>query len=282
MEQISLLDLVFSDLFCEIQTYLDIKDFFSLRCVSVDLHDYIDKEIAKMKKLVLPKCHENAVKPFKVLCEKCCHLEVINLSQNSWLSDDLLSKLLAANSKTLVNLNLNNCSKLTSVALQPAIIDCKILRKLSLQSCFWLTVGCIEAIAFHHELLEELDLSNCLLSERSLIILLNKFRLLRILSLASVATVSDNILFSISLYLKDITHLNLFGCPGITDRGLGALSLNCKKLESLSVRGCVNVTERSLNLLRNRNVHIDVPRNSYSSFIENMRRQQMNQQVSNR
>lgn len=282
MEQITLLDLVFSDTFCEVQSFLKIQDFFNLRCVCVDLYNYVNKEITKLKKLVIPKYNEKTINPFKVLCDKCCNLEEINLSQNAWLDNELLSKILSRNSKTLRSLNLRGCPNLTSVALQPVIIECKNLRKLNLHSCLWLTDGCIEAIAFHHENLEELDLSSCLISERSLVILLNKFRMLRILSLSSVTTVNDNILFIISRTLKDITLLNLFGCQEITDRGIGALSLNCKSLESISIRGCINVTERSLALLREKNVHIDMPKNVCSFFLENMRRQQMNRQMVNK
>jgi hypothetical protein len=276
--RLNILDLVYSDTFCEIQAYLDLRDYFNLRCVSVEFRDYFDIEITKLKSVILPKAHAKTVNPFKVLCEKCLNLETINLSHNDWLTDDLLSKLLIKNSKTLKSLNLNFCLKLTSVALQPVVIVGKNLTKLSLHSCSWLSVGCIEAIAFHHENIEELDISACIISERCLVILLNKFRLLRVLSLSSVTTVNDNILFNISLFLKYITHLNLFGCVQITDRGIGALSLNCKSLESLSIRGC-SVTERSLNILRERNVHIDIPRTTYCNFMENFRRQQMSQQM---
>ena len=277
MGELNILDLVYSDTFCEIQSYLKIKDLFNLRCVCVDFKNYVDEEISKIKKLNLPKSHESVVNSIGVLSEKCCKLEVINLNNNSWLSDELLKTFLEKNSKSLKSLTLNSCNSLSSVALQPAIIGCKLLQKLSLRSCSWLTVGCIEAIAFHHESLEELDLSNCLITERCLVILLNKFRLLRILSLSSIPTVNDNILFNISMFLKEIKHLNLFGCFLITDRGIGALSLNCKMLESLSVRGCTHLTERSLSILRSRNVHIDVPRSSHRSFIDNMRREQINQ-----
>jgi F-box and leucine-rich repeat protein 15 len=277
MGEVNLLDLVYSDTFCDIQKYLGIRDLFNLRSVSVDFRDYVNREISKLKRITLPKSHETIVNSFEVLCDNCCSLEVINLNHNDWLTDEILSKLLERNSKTLKTLSLNSCNNLSSVGLQPAIINCKRLKKLSLHSCYWLTVGCIEAIAFHHENLEDLDLSNCLISERCLVILLNKFRNLKVLSLSSITTVNDNILFNISMFLNEIKHLNLFGCFLITDRGIGALSLNCKNLESLSVRGCANVSERSLNLLRSRNVHIDVPRSSFQSYMQNIRRQQIHQ-----
>jgi hypothetical protein len=275
MEGVNLLHLVYNDTFCDIQKYLDIKDLFNLRCTCVTFRDYIDVELSKLKKMILPKSHESIMTSFEVMCDKCSSLKVLNLNHNDWLTDEILSKILRKNSKTLKSLSLNSCNNLSSVGLQPAIIDCKQLRKLSLHSCYWLTVGCIEAIAFHHENLEDLDLSSCLISERCLVILLNKFRNLKVLSLSSIATVNDNVLFNISMFLNVIRHLNLFGCLSITDRGVGALSLNCKNLESLSVRGCINVSERSLNLLRNRNVHIDVPRNSIQSYMQHIRRQQI-------
>lgn len=134
--------------------------------------------------------------------------------------------------------------------------------------------GCLETIAFHQTELVELDLSNCMtISERCLIILLNNFRRLQVLSLASVTNVTDNILFNISKYQTEIVHLNLFGCVQATDRGIGALSLNCKKLETLSIRGCRLISERSLALLRSRNVHIDVPKVTVNTLNYQMLRQ---------
>lgn len=267
MSEVTLLDLMFSDLFCEIQDYLSIYDLFNLRCVCSDFRSYIDKELRTKKTLKLQSQDERAEESFKVLSDKCCSLEIINLSRNVWLRDDMLMPMLDKNAKSIVSLNLNECTNLTSVALQPVIIGCKNIRKLSLQN-FNLTVGCLETFAFHQTNLQELDLGNCrMISERSIILLLNNFTQLRTLSLASVANVNDNVLFNISKYETEIVNLNLFSCALITDRGIGALSLNCKKLESLSIRGCRNITERSLTLLRSRNVHIDVPRTGTNQFI---------------
>lgn len=268
MEELNLLDLVYSDTFCEIQNYLDIKDLFSLRCVNTELRQYIDKELIKLKKLQIPAKSEKFIDAYKILSGNCCKIEQINLNRNDWLTDELLIPLLSKNSRTLTSLRLNDCLSITSVALH-FIIDCVKLKKLSLHNCYWLTDGCLETIAFHQgEKLEELDLTNCLtISENCIIILLNRFRKLRVLSLASVANVNDNVLFSISKYQNEIVHLNLFSCKSVTDRGIGALSLNCKKLEALSIRGCGNITEGALAPLRSRNVSIDIPRNPSNIFI---------------
>ncbi|CRK93835.1 CLUMA_CG007362, isoform A [Clunio marinus] len=277
MSEVNLMDLVYSDTFCEIQCFLRISDLFTLRCVSKDLRNYIDNELIKLKRLTVPARNEKAITAFQVVSEKCENLETINLNRNEWLTDECLVKLLNKNSKTLVNLSLNNCVNLTSIVLQPVIISCRKLKKLSLQSCYWLTIGCLETIAFHRTDLENLDLSKCkMISERCLIVILNNFRKLKTLSLASVTNVNDNVLFNISKRLTEIEHLNLFGCLLVTDRGIGALSLNCKKLETLSIRGCGDVTERSLNLLRSRNVHIDIPRNPINLFINNLQRMDRN------
>lgn len=268
---LNLLDLVFSDTFCEIQRFLQLKDFFTLRCVSRDLKNYVDRELVKTKTLKILGQDDRMIDAFKVISEKCCMLQTINLSRNEWLRDDLLLEILRKNAGTLKTLNLSHCSSLTAAVLQPVIVGCPHLKKLSLQSCYWLTVGCLEAMALHHTNIEDLDLKNCPVQEQCLFILLNNFRKLRVLSLASISSINDNVLFMISKYQEDIVHLNLFGCSLITDRGIGALSLNCKKLETLSIRGC-NITERSLKLLRARNVHIDVPRNTPNAFINQFQR----------
>lgn len=206
-------------------------------------------------------CDERVIEPLKVLGTLCQNLEVINFARCSWITDDLLIPLLEKNSKTLIEINLSSCDNITQKSLQPIIIESKKLKKLNLSKCFWLTVGSLEAFVFHHSHVMELDLSYCdMLTERCLHLLLQKFRCLRVLCLASVTCVNDNILFNISKYQTEISHLNLFNCSAITDRGVGALSLNCKCLEVLSVRGCPQITDRSLNLLRAKNVHIDVAR----------------------
>lgn len=278
MSDVTLMDLVHSDVFSDIQGFLGLHELFKLRCVSRKFKEYIDQELAKIKVLQLAAHSSGFIDAFRVLADQCCNIENLNLSCNNWLTDDLLLKILKRNTKTLQNVSLNYCENLSSTAIQP-IIECRKLKKLNLQSCSWLTgdyhlrshfphllsfdsftVGCLETIAFHQTELLEFDLGYCrTISERCLIILLNNFRHLRVLSLASVSNVTDNVLFSISKYQTEIVHLNLFGCNLATDRGIGALSLNCKKLESCSVRGCKLITERSLNLLRSRNVHIDVP-----------------------
>jgi Leucine Rich repeat len=272
MDDINILDLVSSDIFCEIQKYLGLKDLFSLRAACKDIKFYIDNELRKCKKLILPNRGERVKSPFKVLSENCSNLNTINLSRNQWIDDEMLMPLLEKNARTLESLNLSDCSNLTSVALQPVIINCSRLKKLNLHNCFFLTVGCLEAIAFHQTNIQELDLSNCIMGERTLVVLLSSQWRLHVLSLASVITVNDNVLFSISKYQTEIVHLNLFACNRITDRGIGALSLNCKKLETLSIRGCKNLSERSLNLLRSRHVHIDVPRNPTNAFINQFQR----------
>lgn len=288
MKQLNLLDLVSSDTFCEIQRvsaegnmldieltlfhpqFLSLKDFFNLRCVNTIFHDYIDNELIILKELNFAGQDEQALDAFKFLTDHCRNLEVLNISNCQWMTDEIITAVLLRNSKTLVSINLSYVGSITEVSLHPVIIHCRKLKKLNLSNCYWLTIGSFETLVFHHSDIEELDLSGCsMISDRCLLLLLQKFKKLRVLSLASIQCVNDNVLFTISKYQADITHLNLFRCAEITDRGVGALSLNCRKLETLSIRGCVKVTDRSLDLLRNRNIHVDVPRNVTNAFMNN-------------
>jgi len=288
MTQLNLLDLIYSDIFCEIQKvnsnclikslikkyillqFLSLKDFFNLRCVNATLHHYIDHELEFIKQINYAGQDERAIDAFEVLKERCKHLQIFNISNCQWMTNELLIPILQNNSESLVNINLSYCGHITELSLHPIIIHCKKLKKLILSNCYWLTIGSFETLIFHHSDIEELDISGCsMISERCLSLLLQKFIKLRILSLASINSVNDNILFAISKYQTEIFHLNLFKCSEITDRGVGALSLNCKKLETISVRGCLKVTDRSLDLLRNRNIHVDVPKNAANAFINN-------------
>jgi hypothetical protein len=131
-----------------------------------------------------------------VLGSLCSQLEHLNFARCNWLTDDLLIPLLENNSKTLVEINLSGCDTITEKSIQPIIIESKKLKKLNLSKCYWLTVGSLEAFVFHHSHVEELDLSYLqLLTERCLNLMLQKFRCLRILCLANVTCVNDNVLF---------------------------------------------------------------------------------------
>lgn len=176
--------------------FLTLKDLFQLRCVSSTFRDYVDDELSVLKEINLAGYERNLAEPVRVLGTLCKSLTLLNFARCSWLTDDLLIPLLESNSKTLVEINLSGCENLTEKSIQPIIIESKKLRKLNLSKCFWLTVGCLETFVFHHWHVEYLDLSNCnMLTERCLNLLLQKFRYLRVLCLASVTCVNDNVLF---------------------------------------------------------------------------------------
>jgi hypothetical protein len=245
-----------------------LKDFFNLRCVNTTLRDYIDNELIYIKRIDLPGIKEDISESFRVLSDKCVNLKYLNLSRSNWITNDLILPLLEQNTESLIGINLSYCGNLSSKALHPVYTFCKNLRNLNLSNCYFLTSGSLETLIFHHSKIEELDLSNCnLLTERCLMIMLQKFTHLRVLNLASISSISDNVLFVISKFQKEIVHLNLFNCKNITNRGIGALSLNCDKLETLSIRGCHLLTDLSLDLLRKRNVHLDIPKHSLNAFM---------------
>lgn len=138
----------------------------------------------------------------------------------------------------------------------------KHLRVLKLSKCYFFTSGAIETLAFHHSLIEELDLSySNVIQERSVILAIQKFRNLKVLSLAHVPTIGDRTVCAIAKFSIDLRHLNLIGCNEVTDQGVRALALKHSSLESLMVRGCSKVTETGLAPLRAQgHIHIDLPR----------------------
>lgn len=139
MSDVTLMDLVHSDVFSDIQGFLGLHELFKLRCVSQKFKEYIDQELAKMKVLQLAAHNSGFIDAFRVLADHCYNIEILNLSCNNWLADDLLLKMLKRNTKTLQNVSfLNYCENLSSTAIQP-IIECRKLKKLSVQSCSWLT-----------------------------------------------------------------------------------------------------------------------------------------------
>lgn len=259
-EPVTLIHFIERDIFSHVQKYLKLKDLFVLRCVNSIMKNYIDDELRKLKKLIIPNAHESMKNAFPVLLDNCKSLVEINLNKNLWIDDQSLTTLLVNNHSTLVTLKLNGCQNIqNTTCIQPVIISCKKLTTLAISG--WpLSIGSIEALAFHHESLTDLDLSYCSsINERCLIILASKFYNIEILNISNINWISDNTLRAAANLLKKLKMINLSYCPLISDAGMALLITLCIKLESVSVRGCIGVTEASVNLLRNHNINVDRP-----------------------
>lgn len=147
MSQVTLLDLLLSDVFREVQKFLSIEDLFCVRCLSSSFRDYVDTEFRSLKAIRLPNQNKDVRIALQILIDICGHLEELNLSENDWLSDDLIMPLLKINSKTLKSVKLNRCNSLSPVAIPPLLVDCKNLKKLELRNCDWLTgKHCLEIV----------------------------------------------------------------------------------------------------------------------------------------
>lgn len=206
--------------FTNIIPYLKIKDLFNFRCCSKASKELIDKSMATIKIVNLSGNNsKNIVKIFSLLTSSANGIEVLNLAKCEWLTDDRISAVLKTNPR-ISTLNLNECLNISPLGIHPAIVNCKKLKILKLSKCN-VSVGFIEMIALQQSHLEEVDFSENVLSERSIIIFLHRAKRLKILSLAKIDSVGDNVMFTISKSNLNIHHLNIIGCHRITDRGIG-------------------------------------------------------------
>jgi F-box and leucine-rich repeat protein 15 len=206
---------------------LSLKDLFNFRCCSKLSKQLIDEyALPAWKDVNLSGNNSTHIsQAFAVLADNCRNTVQLNVAKCNWITDNLLIPFLQNNQKLMVvNLNGNDSCDLTPSSLQPIIIRKNKLKVLKLAKCNWLTIGAMQALAFHlaSQDLQELDISYCCsLNERCICILLHSFRKLRVLSLAYISNVTDNVMFIISKFTRNIQHLNLVGCHEVTDRGIG-------------------------------------------------------------
>lgn len=168
----------------------------------------------------------------RYLATECCHIERLNASGLSMLSDGVdrsfsLEGLQALGdskcTSTLKHLNLHGCSQVCNLSLI-AISNFGSLESLDLSGCTNLTMAGASHIG-------------------------KKCRLINSLSLASCGDcVSNALLEALIIRLAFLKTVNLSFCKKISDRSLKALS-KCQHLQTLDLTGCIAVSDTSILFL---------------------------------
>jgi len=156
----------------------------------------------------------------KCLCGELSNiskLEVLRLPQN--IFTDQAGSLLG-NLKSLTELDLSKCAKITDATVRAVADQCKSLRSLDLSECSGLTDNSGVEIAKLTGL-ERLFLKEC-------------------------KSLTDKAFVSIAKGCPDLTHLDISSCVLIGDGALRAIGGGCKKLEILELAFCKNVTDASV------------------------------------
>nr|XP_061807649.1 F-box/LRR-repeat protein 15-like [Nerophis lumbriciformis] len=254
-----LLSLPWEDvLVAHILSYLPLKQLFALQRVS--------KRFCELIRLFFSKCTTfelveqcvpkvafcTLVKDNNVLCK--LSLE----SCSSWLTNSDLLPVISRNQR-LQTLDLSGCNGLTHHTLVAISLTCIHLRHLAVARCDYVDGPSLRSLADHCRELRSLDLGGCCrLTDDTICYLAKKCVRLTFLSLAVNENITDESVEDVAKNCRGLEHLDLSCCLRVRDMAIRTVAEYCPKLQSLKVKHCHHVTESSLELLRKRNVLVDV------------------------
>ncbi|KAM9772857.1 F-box/LRR-repeat protein 15 isoform X3 [Syngnathus typhle] len=246
-------------LVAHILSYLPLRQLVALQRVSKEFHTLIRLFFAKSTSLELvgPCVPKEA---FCSLVKDNSGLLKLSLeSCSSWLTDEELLPVISRN-RRLLTVGLSDCVGLTRHSLGALSLTCLHLRHLAVARCEFVDGPSLRSLADHFGELRSLDLSGCSrLKDDSICYLAKKCVRLAFLSLAVNESITGEAVEEVAKNCRGLEHLDLSCCLRVRDHAIRTVAEYCPKLQSLKVKHCRHVTESSLELLRKRNVLVDIP-----------------------
>uniref|UniRef100_A0A667XNR1 F-box/LRR-repeat protein 15 n=1 Tax=Myripristis murdjan TaxID=586833 RepID=A0A667XNR1_9TELE len=254
-----LLDLPWEDVLVQhILCYLPLRHLVSLQRVSKQFHSLIQVYLAKCRTFDLSQI--GPCIPKEAFCSMLKDnkvLQTLSLQNCSdWVTDKELLPVISQN-QHLLRVDMKGCVRLTRHSLVAVSLSCRHLQHLGLAHCEWVDSLSLRSLADHCGGLQSIDLTACRqLKDDAICYLAKKCHELRSLSVAVNANVTDESVEEVAKNCRGLEQYH-FITLDIT-LYLETVAEYCPKLQSLKVNHCHNVTESSLDLLRKRNVEIDV------------------------
>lgn len=155
----------------------------------------------------------------------CPHLQQVELSGLTGITDEGLLRLLECCEAGLVKVNLSGCINLTDqVVSAMAKLHGRTLEVLILDGCTKVSDLGLLAIAENCQLLSDLDVSKCAISDFGLMALARSSQLsLQVLSVSGCSLVSDKCLPALKKVGRALLGLNLQHCTAISTRSVDLL-----------------------------------------------------------
>lgn len=210
--------------------------------------------LRKVKKLNLRSCRMISDSGIADLCNTSGlensrrTLEELCLQDCQKLTDESLRHI-SLGLPELEKINLSFCVSITDTGLK-SISRIGTLRDLNLRSCDNISDIGIGFLAENGLNLHFLDVSFCAnITDSAMRHIASGISSLQSLSLTT-CSIGDEGLAKISKALSDLQVLNIGQCVAITDEGLMSLAEHSSKLKSLDLYGCPNVTSNALALVR--------------------------------
>jgi hypothetical protein len=192
-------------------------------------------------------------------------LQILDLSGCSAIVTDDILQLIGNNySFRLESLAVQNCFRLTDLALQFLTGDsCPHLTDLDLGGCGQITDKGVMNLAFCLPNLCQLNLQGCLkVTSESIAALTQNCRNLKSLNLQGCARIDNGALDHLSCHCVHLEALNLQGCTRVSDSSLLNVVRNCPNLSCLDIRRCSGITRSAIATL------LALPRRFHSLYDE--------------
>jgi hypothetical protein len=287
--RMTLSDLNWADIvYPNILPLLSVQDWFSLRCVCMDMYSMVEGYMAQNRYLNLATTKKLTERAFMILTENSTRLKYLNVAGSKIITDALLRGVLER-SRELIYLNLSNCHHCTADILETISNRNIRLTHLILEDCHWVTRESIDYHAAKQGLsperktvpnLTEINLTGCWeLTDESVKNFLVRFPKLKVVELGNIYSLTDMTMKSLATYTRDLRVLNIQGCWRISDTGLRSVCEYCRGLVKLKVEDCRAITESSLAKLRQKDVDIDRPLDRTLLRIQQMRLQYMHDRL---
>ncbi|CAK8671424.1 unnamed protein product [Clavelina lepadiformis] len=251
-------DVVFPKIFC----HFKIESLFQLRLVSKYWQSLVTEYFKQRRNLDLSEFGQRVTLDafLQMTSDNKVLKQLLVPEATSWLMDKHLLPVIHNCSHVLTDIDLSNCSQLSSLSLHSLAANCRNLTKVSLKGCAWVGRDDFKQLVINNRDLRKIDVSWCWsLDDGCLINAAFSCAFLEELVLSYIRFVTDSALVIIAMKCKGLKHLSVKRCWQVTNCGIRAIGDHCKDLKILHVIDCRDVTETSLARLRVRGVAVDVP-----------------------
>ncbi|CAA0838026.1 Unknown protein [Striga hermonthica] len=185
------------------------------------------------------------------------YLEVLSVAGLHGITDLFIIKVIAVCSKSIKELDLADCPKLSDCSLKIIGSSCAGLCSLNISNLPNLTDIGLEALANGCRSIQILKMCRNEFSDEAMAAYIESSgESLKELLLNNISKVGPNTAFSLSKRSRKLLSLDISFCRGISDEALGLILDSCSYLKQLKVFGCRQITNVSLNGHSNPNVRI--------------------------
>lgn len=238
------LRLVFKE--CNKLEHLSLRDLPRVTNISVN---YIGKFINTIQFLDISNTPQLTGSIFNEVAQMCPRFRVAR-GDGCYLIDDVPLITMGRCCKTIEEVSLANCVKITSLALRGIANKCKMLTTINLAGCIKIddaALGCLcEKGAFPN--LQNIDLTSCdMLTSDAVVDLANAIPRLRQLRLGKVTQISERAIDRISQICRRLEDLALDSCVGCTVEATSQVARRCTELKILSLSNCPLVDDTTLS-----------------------------------